>query len=204
MALDTYANLKTAINSFLNVGTSDTSSVIEDIISLGERRIWRELRVREMEVSLSYTMTTVAIPTGFLDFKFATYIDTSDYEWPLEIVDAKWLRNRFPTGFGTSRPVYIATEADNFVFGPSPDVSTYVLHGVFYKKTGSLSTSTSTDNLIFQRNPDIYLMAALSQAEAVIGRDARTAIWEARYQSIRDALNMENTQGNDRVRATEF
>lgn len=203
MALDTYANLKTAVNSFLKASTAQTTSTIDDIISLGERRIWRELRVREMEVSLSYTMSTVAIPSGFLDLKFATYIDSSNYEWPLEIADAKFIRNRFPSGFGTSRPRYIGTELESFVFGPSPDVSTYVLHGVFYKKTPAVSAS-ATDNLIFQRNPDIYLMAALSQAEAVLGRDARTSLWESRYQAIKDALNMENTQGNDRVRATEF
>lgn len=209
MPFDTYSNLKTAIATFLDVGSSDLSSVVDDLIYLGQRRIEAELRVKEMEVSFSTTISmstsggTVPIPSDFLDFDYCTYIDVSGQEFDLDIKDAKWMRLNYPAPFYTGRPMYIGTELTNFIFRPFPDVPTYVLHGVYYRRQTQISTSVS-DNTLYTKYPELFFFSALTQAEQVLGRDDRTAYWEQRYIQIRDEIASLNTKGNDRMMPTRF
>ena len=67
MALDTYANLQTAIANFL--ARDDLTTEIVDFIKLTEADFNRRLRVRAMETvntSFSIDAETEALPTGFL------------------------------------------------------------------------------------------------------------------------------------------
>lgn len=204
MALDSYANLKTAIASFADVAAADLSSIIDDSISIAERRIWDQLRIREMEVSLSYTISvsTVAIPSGYLDLKYASYVDTSSREYRLDIKNSRWMRQNYPLGSASGRPLYIGAELTNFIFKPTPDVATYVLQGVFYKRTVAVSLS-ATDNPIFAKRPEIYLFASLVQIGTALSHP-KTPVWDAEYQRIRDAMNLDDTAGNDRIVPTSF
>lgn len=205
MALDSYSALKTAIAAFADVTAADISSVIDDAISIAERRIWDELRIPEMETSLSYTIsvTTVSVPSGYLDLKYARYEDSDGRGYPLEIRDARWMREQYPEGSGSGRPLYIGRELTKFIFKPTPDVSTYVLKGVHYARTAAVSLSVS-DNLIFAKKPEIYLFASLVEIERTLKRPTQIPHWEAEYQRIKNALNMDDTQGNDRVKPTTF
>lgn len=66
MALDTYANLQTAIANFL--ARDDLTTEIVDFIKLTEADFNRRLRVRAMETvntSFSIDAETEALPTGF-------------------------------------------------------------------------------------------------------------------------------------------
>src|SRR4051812_2854236 len=77
MSISTYAELKTAISSFKH--RADLSSVLDDIVTLGEKRIMRDVRATEMETALSVAISasgTATVPTGFLGLKYA-YIDGS-------------------------------------------------------------------------------------------------------------------------------
>ena len=81
MALDTYANLKTEIASFLN--RDDLTAQIDTFIDLAETRHARDLRIREME-TVDTSITTVAgtqsydLPTGYLELRYAM-LQTSPY-----------------------------------------------------------------------------------------------------------------------------
>ena len=70
MALNNYANLKTAIANFL--ARDDLTSEIDDFIDLTEADFNRRLRIRAMEtVNTSFTIDaeTEALPTGFLQVR---------------------------------------------------------------------------------------------------------------------------------------
>ncbi len=62
MALDTYSALKVSVAGWMNVSASDLSSQIDDVVTLGESRIYRECRSRDGEKSYA-----TAIASGVLD-----------------------------------------------------------------------------------------------------------------------------------------
>ena len=66
MALNTYSGLQASIANFL--ARSDLGTEIIDFIALAESEINRELRIRPMETTISFTIDaeTEALPTGFL------------------------------------------------------------------------------------------------------------------------------------------
>lgn len=192
MAITTYAQLKTALARWL--GNSDDASVqslgmtstIDDLITVGESRIFREARTRDTEASISTAISSgvVAVPSDYIDLKFA-YIDGTPAQ-TLERRSAQWVYSNYATRSASSKPKFIAREASNFIFGPYPD-STYTVKGVYYKRLSALS---GTAHALFTNNPDLYLFGCLAEATILIGRDDRIALWEAKYNQILNAVNL--------------
>lgn len=182
------ASLKAGIASWLDVNASDISTVISDLVVVGERRLFREVRTRDMEASFTGTISSgvIAVPTDFLEWKHA-YVDGSPTQ-RLESRPVSWIYERYPTRSAESKPQFIARDASNFIFGPYPD-SGYTVKGTYFKKLDSANSSTS--NAIVSSMPDLYLMACLAESEALIGRDKRIVVWESKYRTIRDSVNEE-------------
>ena len=69
MALDTYANLQTAIANELH--RTDLTNYIPDWITLAESRINKLLRVRQMETTQASTIAAgvIAVPTNYVALK---------------------------------------------------------------------------------------------------------------------------------------
>lgn len=180
-----YASLKTGVAAWLDVGTSDISSQIDDLIMVGEKRIFREVRNRDMETAWSATLSngTVALPNGYVALKNARIVTTPVVE--LERRSAEWIYANYGFRSSSGVPKYIGRDGSNFVFGPYPD-SAYSIAGVYYSTLNAIS---STINALFTANPDIYLMAALAEAEPLLGRDPRVALWNAKYGEILSQIN---------------
>ena len=183
MAITTYAELQTACANWLH--RADLTTYIPDFIMLGETRIYREVRTKDMETSFSDTIAsgTIALPTSYIDLKFA-YINRSPVQW-LDRKPAAWIYQNYPNRSSEGIPTTIAREGSTFIFGSYPD-SDYPVTGVYYKNLGTVS---STAHALFTNNPDLYLFAALSEAEPYLKNDARVALWKAKYNEIRDQVN---------------
>ena len=191
MSITTYAELKTGVKNWLKRGT-DLDSYLDDIIMLGEKRIYRELRVRAMEASLNVTLSSglAAIPSDFVEIKYA-YIDSTPVQY-LQMREAGWIIENYPTRAATSKPKFFAQDGSNFIFGPFSD-SDYTLKGTYFKRLDPLSSATNT---LFTNNPDLYLMAALAESAVFLGfEDNRVARWEAKYQDIQARIQAENDKG---------
>lgn len=188
MSITTYAELKTAIVSWLDVPTATFTSTIDDLVTVGENRIFREARTRDMENALSSTISggVIALPTGYVELKYA-YLNTSPV-CALERRSAEWIYKNYPQRSADRRPKFIAREGTNFIFGPYPD-SGYSVAGIYYKRLTALSSSV---NALFSANPDLYLFACLSESEPLIGRDARIPLWEAKFQKTLSEVNGED------------
>ena len=188
MALTTYAELKTAIAAWTQVSAADLSSQIDDLVTIAEKRIFREVRTRDMETALSVTIAAgvAALPTSYVALKMA-YVDVSPIQ-ELERRSGEWIYRNYPYQASSGIPKYIGRVGTNFVFGPYPD-STYTIKGIYYVRLTAIAT---TVNALFTANPDLYLMASLAEAEMLIGRDSRVPIWEAKYQKIMTDLNGED------------
>lgn len=184
--ITTWATLKTEVANQLN--RTDLTNDVPFFIQLAEFRIYRELRVRQMETALNSTMSSgqIAVPSGYRSLKFA-YIDGTPVQ-KLERKDAEWIYHNYPTRSASSKPFYIARDGGNFIFGPFPD-SAYTVKGVFYKQLDLLSDS-NTSNWLITDAPDLIYFAALCEAKPWLGDDERIAIWERKYEVVKQRVQL--------------
>ncbi len=184
MAITDYASLKTSVASWLH--RTNATDIIPDLIAFGENRIYRDLRVRQMETAMSVAISSgvAAVPSGYLELKNA-YLDGTPVA-KLERKDAEWIYHNYPTRSSDGRPKFIARDAGNFIFGPFP-TDTYTLKGTYYKRLDALSDS-NTSNWLITDAPEMLLFAALVEAEAFVVNDPRIALWETKYLQLRDRL----------------
>lgn len=197
MALKIYADLKNALYQFTNSAAGDFNSLggtIDDVILMAETRIFREVRCREMEQTITTSNTisggVVSLPSDYVDLKFAYLKDSLPYRY-LQKRTASWIRERFPYRAASSKPIAIAREGTSFIFGPYPDTgTTYTIGGVYWGRPATIigTTTTASCNAVYATHPDLYLAAAIAETEPFIGADQRIAIWEGKYQNIKRAL----------------
>lgn len=188
-----YDSLQTAVASWLHRnGDTTITATVPDLIAFGESRIYRDLRVRQMEVALSTAIASgvLAVPTGYLEMKYA-YINGSPMR-KLERKDAEWIYLNYPTRSSDGTPKFFAREAENFIFGPYPD-SNYTVKGVYYKRLTSLSDSNTT-NWLTAEAQDLILFAALCEAAPYTMNDDRTALWEKKYAQIAQRIQRNDEQ----------
>lgn len=188
MSITNYASLKSGIANWLDVNSTDLSSEIDDLIMVGEKRIFREARTRNMEVALSGTISSgvMAIPTDYVALKNVRLNISPVVE--LERRSAEWIYANYGYQSSSGIPKYIARDGSNFVFGPYPD-SGYAVVGTYYARLDSIASSVTA---LFTAVPDLYLMAALAEADVIVGRDDRLPIWESKYQKILADVNGED------------
>ena len=157
---------------------------MDDWITLAEADIYRRLRVKDMETALSVTISggVAALPSSYLELKFA-YINSSPVQ-RLKRKTAAWIYENYPTRTADGKPVFIAREGSNFIFGPYPD-SNYTITGVYYKSLGAVS---STAHALFTTNPDVYVYGSLLMAVRELKDDKGIARWTPLYeQAIQQA-----------------
>lgn len=190
MSLATYSDLKSAIANWTK--RADLTSYLDDLITIAEKRIEREVQTHDMETALAVTITgsgTAAIPADFLSLKNA-YVDLTGTP-PLVNASAEQIRqNRTLGSYRIGVPKYIAQEGSNFIFWPTPQAQ-YVIKGAYYARPGTLSSAVYT---MFTNNPDLYLYAALAETAPFLKDDKRVALWEAQYQKVKSQV-LNNEEG---------
>lgn len=179
MALDTYANLQTAMSTWL--GNSLNAAAYPDMITLLEATANRRLRVRQQEATAAITMSAGVgtLPTDYLMWRRV--------KWPgsvaidLEYVEPSWLQSMYPTG-ATGTPKVFTIEGSTITVRPSDDTS---LTFQYYQKIAALS---GTLNWLFVAHPDLYLFGALCEAEMFGVNDERAPILKARRDEVFDEI----------------
>ncbi len=188
MSIANYSDLQTSVANWLH--RSDLTTIIPDLVLLGEVRLMRELRCKEMETALNVTISSgvATVPTDYLDMKSA-YIDGTPVS-KLDRATADLIYDQYPLRSSNGKPKKIAREGSNFIFGPFPD-SNYTVKGIYFAKPTSIQTSA---NSTFLAHPDLYLWAALSEAAPYLKNDARLIVWE---QKLSDGVAKANSLAND-------
>lgn len=187
MSISAYSELKTAVANWIN--RSDLTSYVPDFIALGEARIYRELRIRAMEASLSTAISSgvLALPNDYVELKHAR-IDGS----PSQILTRKtaaWIYENYPERSADGMPSFFAQDAGSFIFGPYPD-SNYTVKGTYYKRLTALSDSNTT-NWFTTNAPGILLFAALCETEPFLKNDARILVWQGKYDQEKSGIELE-------------
>jgi hypothetical protein len=182
VAFNTYSGLKTTLESWL--ARSDITTELDDFIDLAEERLSRDLRIRATEATFNITISggVAPIPADYVQLKHV-FIAGSPTQ-PLEPKESTWIFDQFPTRSSDSKPHYIAEDGANFVFGPFPDSSTYVLGGAYWKKPTALSDSNTTNEWT-DNCPDALLWASLCESAPFLMNDERLIVWETKYEAAR-------------------
>jgi len=182
--ITSYATLKTSIADYAH--RTDLTAPIIEFITDAESRIYNDLRLRCMETAFSEAIAsgTVAVPSGFLEWKYL-YVDGSTAQ-KLTRKDAEWIYTNYPTRSASGKPVYFAREAETLIFGPYPD-SAYTIKGVYYKRLAALSDSNTT-NWFITDAPDLLRYAALAEAAFWTKDERDMNTFEAKYQMIKSRL----------------
>lgn len=186
MALDTFANLKTAIADHLN--RDDLTSYIPDFITLAEAQMQRDLPrhyLRETRTTLTVDGQFESAPA---DYAGVVRISIQGKHRPLDLMSlAEMQRNRDMGDDTTGEPLAYAINGGDLEFWPTPD-SSYTADLVYIQKITALSDA-NTSNWVLSSAPDAYLYGALIHSAPFLRDDERIGVWAALYQSAIDGLN---------------
>ena len=176
-AFTSYDNLKTNIADYL--ARSDLTEKIPMFVSLAEKRLNRDLRLRQMLQQSTYSLTSgykVPTPTDFLEMK-DIHIDAN----PVVNLNFKTVSQfyRLGTSSSTGQPINYTLVSDNFVLAPRP-VSGATINMTYYKIPKVLS-DTNPSNEYLEVCPDLLLYASLVESAPFLMNDERLATWEALY-----------------------
>lgn len=187
MALDgTNSGMIDSIGSFLNRG--DMTAPAPDLIRIAEGQLNRDLRVSDMIVASTLTISTssVALPADFLGMVSLELPAGSGmpmaYKRPEEI---RALRQNAYQSTGT--PIAWSVAGLKVETVPAPS-SSFVCPMLYYGAIPPLA-SNPAGNWLSLKYPDIYLYGSLLASAAFLKDDARTATWGQLYaQAISDLM----------------
>jgi hypothetical protein len=161
-----YTQLQTQVASYLH--RTDLASQIPTFIELAEAYLFRELHIKEMEVSVAGTTTSgyADLPTDFgsvsrVSVTYGGSARALDY---ISLADA-------PTAT-TSAPAYYSLENNKLRIWGASDGQAYTLY--YIPAIQNLSGSVST-NWLLENAPELYLDAACLQGAKYTRNDAEVA-----------------------------
>lgn len=197
MIIGSYSSLLEKIDAYLD--NAKLVPYLPGFVQNWEERFYRDPKNfgRWMEVGADSTIAddVVAVPDGYLGLKYAYVVGAPSAR--LDRVSINQIYGTYPRGGNTGVPVWIAREADNFVFGPPPD-DTYDIHLLYWSKPDTLrAADTTNDHWLIVNAPDLPLYGALLEAQPFIVGDDRIPVWASLYAIALQAYRDLNTDEDD-------
>jgi hypothetical protein len=182
VAITTYAELQTAIGDWL--ARDDLTARAPDFITFAEARLNRELRCRQMVAQATGTASSsvIAIVADMIEPILVRVDDVViDYRPPTDFY------SRDAVNQTSSIARYYTVVGAEFRVAPTPTAATaYTID--YYQEIAALST-TATSNWLLAKWPNIYLYAALLEAEPFLKNDDRVPLWQQFYTAAKTAIN---------------
>ena len=177
-AFTSYDNLKTNIADYL--ARQDLNEKIPMFVSLAEKRLNRDLRLRQMLQQSTYNLTsgyTVPTPADFLEMK-DIHIDAN----PVVNLNFNTVSQFYRLGNSstTGQPINYTLVSDNFVLAHRPVTDPTVINMTYYKIPKVLS-DTNPSNEYLEVCPDLLLYASLVESAPFLMDDERLVTWENLY-----------------------
>lgn len=191
MALDTFANLKTAIATLLN--RDDLTTAIPDFITMAEADMARKVRHWRMETNnQAFTIDGrfEDLPDDWLEtVRFSLSTDPAQ---ELELLSLPMMQSYRYQDSALGKPRYYAHVGGQFEFYPVPD-DAYTGELVYLAKAPALSDS-NTSNWILAAYPDAYLYGAALHSAPFLRDDERIVIWAEFYRNAIDRMNEDSNR----------
>jgi hypothetical protein len=177
MSFTTKLGLKSAIKDWL-VRSDLSSAVLDDIITLAEKDIARNLRAKTVRTSFTLTSDNITTVSGLIASVRSLRYNTSTLKYPLIQMSVEGLAGVRRSG--TGRPHYFAIADTNVLLDVDPDMD-YTMEITYFAQLSPLLTDSEANTELLA-SPDIYLFACLKEAELYLEHDERNPVWTAKYQ----------------------
>lgn len=198
----TYTSLKSDVRNYLERGSVTDPIVFEQIprlITLGERRIARELKIQGFQTvvvtNMQANLAVYAKPDRWRD-TISINIGTgagNNTRTPVFPRSYEYIRNYWPNESTTATPQFYADyDYRHWLFGPTPDAA-YPMEILYYELPPLLDDATET-NWLTEFAPNVLLYAALVEATPFVKDDQRVQLWQGYYDRSISALNGEDLQ----------
>jgi hypothetical protein len=185
LTISTYAQLESACENWLK--RSGLDDRIPEFISLGEARIGREVKAKQMEQRVSTDAAQyVSVPSDFVSMR-GVRIQGSTIGWLDYMTPDEFFATTASSSSSTVKKYTIFGDELVFPVAPSGDVELW-----YYKRLAALSSATNT---LFTSNPDLYLYAAMAVAQPFLQKDGKIALWNDLYIQVRDSVNAVERMG---------
>jgi hypothetical protein len=185
LTISTYAQLESACENWLK--RSGLDDRIPEFISLGEARIGREVKAKQMEQRVSTDASQyVSVPSDFVSMR-GVRIQGSTIGWLDYMTPDEFFATTASSSSSTVKKYTIFGDELVFPVAPSGDVELW-----YYKRLAALSSATNT---LFTSNPDLYLYAAMAVAQPFLQKDGKIALWNDLYIQVRDSVNAVERMG---------
>ena len=176
-AFTSYDNLKTNIADYL--ARNDLNDKIPMFVALAEKRLNRDLRLRQTLQQSTYTLDSgfqVPTPSDFLEMK-DIHIDAN----PIINLNFKTVSQfyRLANVSGSGNPINYTLVSNNFVLAPRPTGSSVI--NMTYYKIPKILSDTNSSNEYLDVCPDLLLYASLVESAPFLMNDERLTTWEALY-----------------------
>lgn len=188
MALDNYADLKTAIAGWLQ--RTDLSTNTDDFVTLLEAQCNKKLRCSNMVVRAQAPVTHEYedLPSDYLEMiTIQIPVAGTNPPDPLEYISPQEFNARTDI-FTSGTPIVYTIVGSQIRLGPPPTSGT-VLEMAYYAAIPALSAGV---NWLITTAPDIYLYGSLIQSAPFLRDDGRISVWQTFYVTAVEALNSSN------------
>jgi hypothetical protein len=191
----TYDSLLTDLRRYLERGfTEESDQIVYDqlprLITLGERRIARELKIqgfiRAVQTPLQAGVAVYLKPDRWRDTISMTVNGS-----PIFARSYEYCRSYWPDEAQTGAPQFYADyDYQHWLITPSP-ATVQTLEVLYYEQPRFLGDDFQT-NWLTEYAPDLLLYAALLEAAPFLKSDERIQIWQGMYDRSAQALNGED------------
>jgi hypothetical protein len=187
MSNKTYTELSANLQAWLEDDDAEFTGSIDEVINLGEMRLWRDL---DLSLFTSEDTATTAASTETLtkpvtDTELVTwqslYYDNAGERTFLELRSTDFVRDHQTVG-QTAPPKYYSEQTEtDWLLSPIPD-AIYTVNARGITRPTALSGANPTTWLSLHQD-DMLFKACLAEAEGFLKADDRKDIWTQDYVS---------------------
>ena len=191
----TYDSLLVDLRRYLERGfTAESDAIVYEqlprLITLGERRIARELKIqgfiRAVQTPLQVGVAVYLKPDRWRDTVSMTVNGS-----PIFARSYEYCRNYWPDEAETAQPQFYADyDYQHWLLAPTPN-ATDTLEILYYEQPAFLGEDFQT-NWLTEYAPDLLLYASLLEATPFLKKDERVQLWQAMYDRAAQALSGED------------
>ena len=189
MSLATYSGLLVELNRLITGDDSNASELpqntLEAVLLLGQRRVYREVRSRHNEKAFSSVTVTSNLAAIPADWESTSVIHFGGFALTPKSED--WIRDYLQSA-PSGECQYFAEAGGSFYFAPAVTNGTAV-QGRYFYRFDDLTAANIAANTLYQKEPDLFLYAALAESAEFFPVGQRIQVWEAKYRGIVDAIN---------------
>lgn len=185
MSNKTYTELSTNLQAWLEDDDTEFTGSIDDIINLGEMRVWRDLDLSLFTsedttptVGSSELVLKPVADTELVSFQSLWYDNVGERTF-LELRSADWVRDHQNPAAEAAPRYYCELETDNWAVSPIPD-AVYTINVRGTTRPTRLSVGNPT-TWLSNHQDDLLFYACLAESERFLKSDDRVEVWTGEY-----------------------